>query len=152
VGFIHAKKSFSIIMEKEARLGPSTTFTAFEPKQSNRWLVKFPEKFGIETWMVRHVTPVIYDAENREWNDITITLWDAIPKSSSKALSDLIQEGKFYNFLLQMTMLGPVGDEVEDFYFENCIIKTIHFGETDYNIQDFKVVKLIVSYKKCIIN
>lgn len=139
-------------MNKEARLGPSTTFTAFEPKQSNRWIVKFPEEFGIEGWMVKHVTPVIYNAEYRKWNDITITLWDAIPKSSSKALSDLIQKGTYHNFLLQMTILGPVGDEVEHFYFEKCDIKSIHFGETDYNIKDFKVVKLIVSYKKCIIN
>jgi hypothetical protein len=93
----------------------------------------------------------VFDAENREWNDITITLWDAIPKSSSKALSDLIQKGTYHNFLLQMTMLGPVGDEVEDFYFEKCNIMSIHFGETDYNIKDFKVIKLSINFKKCII-
>jgi len=139
-------------MENRNKLGPNAMFTAFEPKQSNRWVVKFPEDFGIESWMVNHVSPVVYDAEKREWSDITITLYDAIPKSTSKVFSDLIEEGRFYNFLLQMTMLDPVGDDVEDFNFVECNIKTIDFGHTDYNMKEFKVITLIVSYKKCIVS
>ncbi len=138
--------------ERKTTLGPNEMFTEFEPKQSNRWLVKFPEEFGIEKWMIKHVTPVVFDVEKKEWDDITITLWDAIPNSSSKALSDLIQKGRYHNFLLQMTMLGPIGDDVEDFYFEGCNIKTINFGETDYQKQKFKLITLVIKYNKCIVN
>jgi|TARA_R110000803_G_C11958501_1_gene318443 hypothetical protein len=141
-----------MVKKMKEELGPNAMFTAFEPKQSNRWVVKFPVDFGIESWMVNHVSPVVYDAEKKEWNDITITLYDAIPKSTSKVFSDLIEEGRYHNFLLQMTMLGPIGDEVEDFNFEKCNFKTIDFGHTDYNVKEFKVITLIVSYKKCIVS
>ena len=124
----------------------------YEPKKSNRWVVDFPEHFKIEKWMVKHMTPVIYDAENRKWEDIVVTLIDTAPKSTAKPLSDLIQKGTYHNFNFKMTLLGPVGDNVEEYFFETCNINNIHFGETDYNINDFKLIKLSISFKKCIIS
>lgn len=134
------------------KLRKMTEVSKYEPKKSNRWLVRFPDYFNIETWMVKHVTPVIYDAENKKWEEITITLIDTIPKSAAEPLSRLIQKGNYHNFDLKMTLLNPVGEDVEDYNFSKCNIKTIHFGETDYNINDFKAIKLSINFKKCIIN
>lgn len=127
-------------------------YEAFEPKQSNRWVLDFPKEFGIETWMVNNVTNVVYDAEKREWDDIVITLYDPVAKSASKALSELIEKGGYHNFNMVMTLLGPVGDNVEELYFEKCNFKTIDFGDTNYQKDEFKVVKLLVTFKKCIIS
>lgn len=138
--------------ERKTTLGPNTIYTEFDPKQSNRWLVKFPEEFGLDEWMVKHVTPIIYNPEKRKWDDITITLWDAVHKSTSKRISKLIEDGRMYNFNLKMIILDPVGENIEEFYFELCNITNIDFGVTDYEVSDFKVVTLGIKFKKCVIN
>lgn len=138
--------------ERKTTLGPNTIYTEFNPKQSNRWLLKFPKEFGLDEWMVKHVTPIIYNPEKRKWDDITITLWDAVHKSTSKCISKLIEDGRMYNFNLKMIILNPIGENIEEFYFELCNITNIDFGVTDYEVSDFKVVTLGIRFKKCVIN
>ena len=45
-----------------------------------------------------------------------------------------------------------MGDEIEDYYFEECNFKTINFGETNYQKKELKYIKLLISYKKCVVS
>lgn len=124
----------------------------YEPKKTNRWVVDFPEDFKIESWVVRNITPLRYDSVVRKWDDLIITLFDPIVKSTSKSLMDLIGRGDYHHFKLGLRMLDPTGSDVEVYEMKGCKIKTFDFGETDYEIGEPKMITLTIPFKSCSIN
>lgn len=129
--------------------------TPLEPKKSNRWLVELPDNFNLEKWEINHVTPLrfIRDEETGKykWADTVITIINTISHNPAQKLSNLIESKKFNNFNFKVTMLGPVGDEVEVRHYKACNIKDINFGATDYTDDKVNKIKITLENKKVII-
>lgn len=123
-------------------------FIPFEPHRTNRWSVEFPENFGIEKYTIKKVSPIVYDFETRVWSDLKLELIDPIGhKSTVRSITQMIREGKCYNFDLTLTRLGPVGDEVGTISFNGCNFQTANLGGFDWEDDSISLVELIIKFK-----
>ena len=160
-----------------ALLNPNEIFfTAFEPKQSNRFILYMD---GIPSFLVKgvgginvaqtavalnHINVQRYVKGKTIWGAISMTLFESITPSGAQAVMEWIRLGHesvtgrdgysdFYKKDLTFNVLGPVGDIVSEWIIKGAVVTSANFG--DYNWDDDGTVvniALEVQPDYCILN
>jgi hypothetical protein len=151
-------------------------FTAFEPKQQNRFIMYVD---GIPAYLIKGVSAVTLTQEEvvlnhinvlrkvkgkSKWSNITMTLFDPVTPSGAQAVMEWVRlhhesvtgrdgYSDFYKKDLTIDVLGPVGDIVSEWIIKGALIVNANFGEfnwdTDAAAQN---ISLEVAMDYCILN
>ena len=125
-------------------------FTAFEPKQANRFIMYVD---GIPSYMIKEFGEVkIEQAEvtlnhinvqrkvkgKSKWSDVSMKLYDPITPSGAQAVMEWVRlhhesvtgrdgYSDFYKKDVTVNVLGPVGDVVSEWILKGAFIKDATF-------------------------
>ena len=151
-------------------------FTAFEPKQANRFIMYIDgipayEIKGVSavtvnsgTVTLNHINVQRYVKGMTKWDPITFTLFDPIVPSGALAVMEWIRlhhesvtgrdgYSDMYKKDLSFNVLGPVGDIVSEWIMKGCFITSAAFGEYSYDSPDTAVnLTMTVQPDYCILN
>jgi hypothetical protein len=134
-------------------------FTAFEPKQANRFILYMD---GIPSYMIKSVSDikvtqgvVTLDHINIErkvkgkskWENVTLSLYDPITPSGTQAVMEWVRlhhesvtgrngYSDFYKKDLTVNVLGPVNDIVAEWILKGCFIVSSTFKGYDWSTAD----------------
>ena len=134
-------------------------FTAFEPKQANRFILYMD---GIPSFMIKKTAAVTLtqgvvtlDHINVErkvkgkskWGDVSLSLYDPITPSGAQAMMEWVRlhhesvtgrdgYSDFYKKDLTINVLGPVGDIVSEWVLKGAFIIDANFGDYDWASAD----------------
>jgi hypothetical protein len=151
-------------------------FTAFEPKQSNRFILYMD---GVPSYLVKgvgavsltqtavalnHINVQRYVKGKTIWNTIQFTMYESITPSGAQAVMEWVRLGHesvtgrdgysdFYKKDITFNVLGPVGDIVSEWVIKGAVITEVNFG--DYNWDDDGTpvnVTVTVQPDYCILN
>jgi hypothetical protein len=132
-------------------------FTAFEPKQSNRFILYMD---GVPSYLVKgvgavsltqtavalnHINVQRYVKGKTVWNTIQFTMYESITPSGAQAVMEWVRLGHesvtgrdgysdFYKKDITFNVVGPVGDIVSEWVIKGAVITEVNFG--DYNWDD----------------
>ena len=92
-----------------------------------------------------------------EWQDLTITLYDPIVPSGAQAVMEWVRlshesitgrdgYADFYKKDIDIYMLGPVGDKIEQWKLKGAFITQANFGELDFASNDAATIELTLTY------
>jgi len=150
-------------------------FKAFEPKVQNRFVMLID---GIPSFMVKNVkAPTFTDnvikldhinsyrkiRGKREWDDMTMTLYDPVTPSGAQAVMEWARLGyesvtgragysDFYKKDLTLNILGPVGDIIGEWVMKGAFIQTADFGQYDWSNSEVVDLSMTISMDYCILN
>ena len=151
-------------------------FTAFEPKQPNRFIMYID---GIPSFMVKgvgavsveqgavelnHMNVVRYVKGKTKWSTMEFTLFDPITPSGAQAVMEWVRlshesvtgrdgYSDFYKKDLTFNVIGPVGDVVSEWVVKGAMITNASFGDYGWDTTDAAVeVKMTVQPDYCILN
>jgi hypothetical protein len=134
-------------------------YTAFEPKQANRFILYAD---GIPTWMIKGVSAinlnqgevvlnhinVLRKVKGKTvWGDVTMTLHDPISPSGAQTIMEWVRlshesvtgrdgYSDFYKKDLTINALGPVGDVVAEWVLKGAFVKDANFGEYNWDTEN----------------
>lgn len=125
-----------------------------ELKKENKFIVRFPKSFNIQEWTVASTSrPSMYFKKKNYlklrfkdkiiWKPISIILRDPIGPSTSQPVFKLINQPKVFNLVLEM--LDPIGGAVEKWELKTCTIKSIDFGNLDYDSDNVVNIKIDIN-------
>lgn len=143
-----------------------------ELMKDNRFVVRFPEKIGIQEWTVRSCqrpsVEVLYsdDKNNRDiigyqWKPIRITLLNLFGKNrtnNNKKIMDWFMSHMNYVFNtkkddggcdIYLEMLDQCGCVVEKWLLSDCIVLSADFGTCNYNKDRMSKTTIIIQPEKC---
>ena len=147
-------------------------FTAFEPKQANRFILYMD---GIPSYIIKAAAAVtltqgevILNHINVQrkvkgkstWGDVQLTLFDPITPSGAQAVMEWVRlshesvtgrdgYSDFYKKDLTINILGPVGDIVSEWVLKGAWIKEANFGEYNWDTENQQIdmtVTLAIDY------
>jgi len=151
-------------------------FTAFEPKQENRFLMLID---GIPSYQVKgvgavsltqgtvtlnHINVQRYIKGRTVWNTISFTLFDAITPSGAQAIMEWVRlhhesvtgrdgYSDFYKKDLTFNVLGPVGDVVSEWIIKGAMITQASFGDYSWDSDNAaQEISMTVQPDYCILN
>lgn len=150
-------------------------FTAFEPKVTNRFIMYID---GIPSYMVKSVTsPSFTDGVikldhintyrkirgKREWQNMTLNLYDPITPSGAQAVMEWARLGyesvtgragyaDFYKKDVTLNMLGPVGDIVGEWIIKGAFVVSSNFGAYNWSTDEAINVELALAMDYCVLN
>ena len=150
-------------------------FRAFEPKVQNRFVMYID---GIPSFMIRtvggptftdntikldHINSYRKIRGKREWEDITMTLYDPITPSGAQAAMDWARlsyesvtgragYSDLYKKDLTINVLGPVGDVVSEWIIKGAFITNFGQGDFDWSSDTQVELTLTVAMDYCILN
>ncbi len=134
-------------------------FTAFEPKQANRFILYMD---GMPSYMIKGVSAVTLQQGvvtlnhinvdrkvkgKSAWQNVTMTLFDPITPSGAQATMEWVRlhhesvtgrdgYSDFYKKDLTIDVLGPVGDIVSEWVLKGAFITNTNFGEYNWDTVD----------------
>ena len=147
-------------------------FTAFEPKQKNRFIMLVD---GIPSYQIKmvggvtvnqasiplnHINVQRYVKGKTTWDPISMTLFDPIKPSGAQAVMEWVRlhhesvtgrdgYSDFYKKDLTIDVLGPVGDIVSEWILKDAFVVNTNFGEYNWDTVDTAVnieVELSIDY------
>ena len=150
-------------------------FTAFEPKVANRFIMYID---GIPSYMVKSATsPSFTDGVikldhintyrkirgKREWQNMTLSLYDPITPSGAQAVMEWARLGyesvtgragysDFYKKDITLNMLGPVGDIVGEWIIKGAFVVTSNFGSYNWSTDEAISVEMTLTMDYCVLN
>jgi hypothetical protein len=150
-------------------------FTAFEPKVTNRFIMYID---GIPSYMVKSVTsPSFTDGVikldhintyrkirgKREWQNMTLSLYDPITPSGAQAVMEWARLGyesvtgragysDFYKKDVTLNVLGPVGDIVGEWIVKGAFVVSSNFGQYNWSTDEAINVELQLAMDYCVLN
>jgi len=152
-------------------------FTAFEPKQSNRFYVSLID--GIPAYLVKGVSAISltqtavalnhiniqrYVKGKTIWGAITFTLYESITPSGAQAVMEWVRLGHesvtgrdgysdFYKKDINFHAIGPVGDIVSEWVVKGAVITSVNFGDYNWD-DDGTIVNIAVEVQPdyCVLN
>ena len=151
-------------------------FTAFEPKQANRFILYMD---GVPSYIVKGVNAVtvsqgevtlnhinVYRKVKGKttWGDIQMTLFDPVTPSGAQAVMEWVhlhhesvtgRDGysDFYKKDLVLDVLGPVGDVVSEWIIKGAFIKEANFGDYNWDTENQAVnITMTVGMDYCVLN
>lgn len=151
-------------------------FTAFEPKQPNRFAMYMD---GFPTYMVKGVSGVSLTQGTVElnhiniqrfvkgkttWGTIDLTLFDPITPSGAQATMEWLRlhhesvtgrdgYSDFYKKDLTFRVLGPVGDVVSEWVIMGALITDLNFGDYSWDTTDeAQEISMTVQPDYCVLN
>jgi len=143
-----------------AVINPNEIFyTAFEPKQANRFILYMD---GMPSYLIKQVSAVTLqqgvvtlnhiNVERKVkgksvWQNVTLTLFDPITPSGAQATMEWVRlhhesvtgrdgYSDFYKKDLTLNVLGPVGDIVSEWILKGAFIVNTNFGEYNWDTVD----------------
>lgn len=123
----------------------------YEPKFSNRWLIKFKGNYKkIPLWVLSKTARPswVLNTGKGSWSDINISFRDPITTSTSKTLMDSFNmSGKKKKIKYVLEMLDATGVLVEKWKISG-VIKKIDFGELDYSNDSLVEITLTIKPTK----
>jgi hypothetical protein len=149
-------------------------YTNFEPKMKNRFIMEID---GIPTYLIKtanrpsiqfEVVTLDHINVNRKlkgkgtWQDIEITLYDPIVPSGAQAVMEWVRlshesitgrdgYADFYKKDIDIYMLGPVGDKIEQWKLKGAFINNAVFNDLDWASSDPSEISLTLSYDYAIL-
>ena len=134
-------------------------YTAFEPKQANRFILYMD---GMPSYLIKQVSAVTLqqgvvtlnhiNVERKVkgksiWQNVTMTLFDPITPSGAQATMEWVRlhhesvtgrdgYSDFYKKDLTINVLGPVGDIVSEWILKGAFITNTNFGEYNWDTVD----------------
>ena len=126
----------------------------FEPKQTNRFTVLFPEEFEINPSTIFKVSPIIMDGGSMKVDPITFYMYDPISPSTSQAINEGLRYQRTRDdrtIQVKLNSVGPVGDIVEEWVLYGTV-ESVNFGEFDWSEDTHKVIQLKFNVRKAIHN
>jgi len=160
-----------------AILNPNEVFfTAFEPKQANRFIMYID---GIPSYQIKGVSAVTLNSGTvtlnhinvqryvkgiTKWDPITFTLFDPITPSGAQAVMEWVRlhhesvtgrdgYSDMYKKDLRFDVLGPVGDIISEWIIKGAFITSTNFGEYNYDTADTAVnITMVVQPDYCVLN
>jgi hypothetical protein len=151
-------------------------FTAFEPKQANRFIMYID---GIPAYEIKgvgavnltqgtvplnHINVQRFVKGKTTWGTIQFTLFDPITPSGAQAVMEWVRlhhesvtgrdgYSDFYKKDLTFDVLGPVGDIVSEWIIKGALITTTNFGEYNWDTADTAVnIQMTVQPDYCVLN
>ena len=151
-------------------------FTAFEPKQANRFILYMD---GVPSYMIKKTATVTLtqgvvtlDHINVErkvkgkskWGDVALSLYDPITPSGAQAVMEWVRlhhesvtgrdgYSDFYKKDLTINILGPVGDIVSEWVLKGAFIMDANFGDYDWATPDAATeITMTVSIDYAVLN
>ena len=151
-------------------------FTAFEPKQANRFIMYID---GIPAYEIKgvgavsltqgtvtlnHINVQRYVKGVTKWNTIQFTLFDPITPSGALAVMEWVRlhhesvtgrdgYSDMYKKDLSFNVLGPVGDIVSEWIIKGAFITEANFGEYNWDTADTAVnLTMTVQPDYCVLN
>ena len=151
-------------------------FTAFEPKQPNRFIMYMD---GFPSYIVKgvgavtltqgivplnHINVQRYVKGKSVWGQIQFTLFDPITPSGAQAVIEWVRlhhesvtgrdgYSDFYKKDLTFNVLGPVGDVVSEWIIKGALITDTNFGEYSWDTVDAAIsLTMTVQPDYCILN
>ena len=144
-------------------------FTPFEPKVKNRFIMYIE---GIPAHLIRamarpqiefeeivldHINVKRYVKGKAAWQPIDITPYDPIVPSGAQAVLEWIRLGHesvtgrdgysdFYKKDINIQVLGPVGDIVEEWQLVGTYIQQANFGTLDWSANEPVNIELTLRY------
>ena len=149
-------------------------YTNFEPKIKNRfimeidgipsYLIKTANRPSIqfETVTLDHINVKRKLKGKGEWQDVEITLYDPIVPSGAQAVMEWVRlshesltgrdgYADFYKKDIDIYMLGPVGDKIENWKLKGAFINSAVFNDLDWSSNDPSEITLTLSYDYAIL-
>ena len=150
-------------------------FTAFEPKVQNRFIMYID---GIPSYLVKSATSPSFTDNiikldhintyrklrgKREWQDMTLSLYDPITPSGAQAVMEWARLGyesvtgragyaDFYKKDVTLNAVGPVGDIVGEWIIKGAFVQSSNFGQYDWSVDDAVNIELTLSMDYCVLN
>jgi hypothetical protein len=151
-------------------------FTAFEPKQANRFILYMD---GIPSYIVKGVNAVtltqgevtlnhinVYRKVKGKttWGNIQMTLFDPITPSGAQSVMEWVRlhhesvtgrdgYSDFYKKDLVLDVLGPVGDVVSEWIIKGALITEANFGDYSWDTENQAVnIQLTLTMDYCVLN
>ena len=151
-------------------------FTAFEPKQKNRFILYVD---GIPSYQIKgmgavtltqgtvalnHINVQRFVKGKSTWNPISLTLFDPITPSGAQAVMEWVRlhhesvtgrdgYSDFYKKDLTLVVLGPVGDIVSEWIIKGALITSADFGDFNWDTENAaQEISLEVQPDYCILN
>jgi hypothetical protein len=150
-------------------------FTAFEPKVANRFIMYID---GIPSYLVKSATsPSFTDGVikldhintyrkirgKREWQNMTLNLYDPITPSGAQAVMEWARLGyesvtgragysDFYKKDVTLNVLGPVGDIVGEWIIKGAFVQSSNFGQYNWSTDEAISVELVLAMDYCVLN
>ena len=151
-------------------------FTAFEPKQANRFILYMD---GVPSYLVKGVNAVtltqgevVLNHINVQrkvkgkttWGDIQMTLFDPITPSGAQSVMEWVRlhhesvtgrdgYSDFYKKDLVLDVIGPVGDVVSEWILKGAFIKDANFGDYNWDTENTAVnITMTVAVDYCVLN
>jgi len=132
----------------------SNIFNNYEPSRKNRFVVIFPDRFEIQSFLVQKINkPKLLGGV---WQDFHLEFIETPQESISLRLFDLINYCNVNRsnplFTMILINLDPDGGENERWTISVSEIVNVDFGDYDYGNDDYQVVKLVLRPSNCILN
>jgi hypothetical protein len=151
-------------------------FTAFEPKQKNRFILYVE---GVPAYLIKGVSGMGFSQEEivlnhinvyrkikgkLKWNDLTLTLFDPITPSGAQATMEWVRlhhesvtgrdgYSDMYKKDLTINVLGPVGDIVSEWIVKGAFIKSADFGEYNWDTEaEAQNISIVLGMDYCVLN
>ena len=151
-------------------------FTAFEPKQKNRFILYVD---GIPSYQIKGVGAVTLEqgvvtlnhinVERKikgksKWSDVSMTLFDPITPSGAQAVMEWVRlhhesvtgragYSDFYKKDLTIDVLGPVGDIVSEWILKGAFINNANFGDFNWDTEnEAQNIELTLSIDYAVLN
>jgi hypothetical protein len=151
-------------------------FTAFEPKQKNRFILYVD---GVPAYLIKGVSGMGFSQEEivlnhinvyrkikgkLKWNDLTLTLFDPITPSGAQATMEWVRlhhesvtgrdgYSDMYKKDLTINVLGPVGDIVSEWIVKGAFIKSADFGEYNWDTEaEAQNISIVLGMDYCVLN
>jgi hypothetical protein len=151
-------------------------FTAFEPKQKNRFILYVD---GIPSYQIKgmgavtvtqgtvalnHINVQRFVKGKSTWGTIQMTLFDPITPSGAQAVMEWVRlhhesvtgrdgYSDFYKKDLTLDILGPVGDIVSEWIIKGAIITEANFGDYNWDTENAaQEIQVTVQPDYCILN
>jgi|TARA_B100000287_G_C20025509_1_gene540300 hypothetical protein len=151
-------------------------FTAFEPKQANRFILfvdGFPSYImkGVGAVSLtqgsvplNHINVQRYVKGKTVWNTISFTLFDPVTPSGAQAVMEWVRlhhesvtgrdgYSDFYKKDLTINILGPVGDIVSEWIIKGAMITEASFGDYNWDTESTaQELTMTVQPDYCVLN
>ena len=151
-------------------------FTAFEPKQANRFIMYVD---GIPSYMIKEFGEVkIEQAEvtlnhinvqrkvkgKSTWSDVSMKLYDPITPSGAQAVMEWVRlhhesvtgrdgYSDFYKKDVTINVLGPVGDVVSEWIIKGAFIKDASFTGYNWDTENqAQTIAVTLGMDYCVLN
>ena len=150
-------------------------FTAFEPKQANRFILYMD---GIPAYIIKGVSGMGFSQDEivlnhinvyrkikgkLRWNDLTLSLFDPITPSGAQAVMEWTRlhhesvtgrdgYSDFYKKDIRIKTLGPVGDVVEEWILKGSYCQNANFGDMDWTSETPANISMTIVMDYAILN